>query len=183
MVEPRFWLAGPAEFSGWELNGRGVNVVGGFTMERSFGADASVLTSDENFARSLQLPGVGQVNFGLLSVPPEQVDDVVRQLNLRLALDVRAWSRADLVALAEDYWVRQTATGKIFAYGVLVTILVAAVVIYQVLANDIRDHIVEYATLKASMAEAEPLLARARWCLFALRSDRPATSASRTCWS
>ena len=29
------------------------------------------------------------------------------------------------------------------------TILVAAVVIYQVLANDIRDHIVEYATLKA----------------------------------
>ena len=42
-----------------------------------------------------------------------------------------------------------TATGKIFAYGVLVTILVAAVVIYQVLANDIRDHLTEYATLKA----------------------------------
>ena len=31
----------------------------------------------------------------------------------------------------------------------LVTILVAAVVIYQVLANDIREHITEYATLKA----------------------------------
>jgi putative ABC transport system permease protein len=146
---PDFGWQNRDEFSGWELNGQGVTVVGGFTLQRSFGADASVLTSDESLARALHLPGVEQVNFGLLTVPPEQVDDVVRRLNLRLPPDVRAWSRADLVALEEDYWVRQTATGKIFAYGVLVTILVAAVVIYQVLANDIRDHIVEYATLKA----------------------------------
>ena len=146
---PDFGWQNRDAFSGWELNGCGVNVVGGFTLQRSFGADASVLASDESFARSLHLPGVGQVNFGLLEVAPGQVDDVVRNLNLRLPPDVRAWSRADLVALEEDYWVRQTATGKIFAYGVLVTILVAAVVIYQVLANDIRDHIVEYATLKA----------------------------------
>jgi len=146
---PDFGWQSRDEFSGWELNGQGVTVVGGFTLQRSFGADASVLTSDENFARSLPMPAARQVNFGLLTVPPEQVDDVVRRLNLRLPPDVRAWSRADLVALEEDYWVRQTATGKIFAYGVLVTILVAAVVIYQVLANDIRDHIVEYATLKA----------------------------------
>src|SRR5262249_31374102 len=82
-------------------------------------------------------------------VEPGRVGEVVQSLNERLPKDVRALSRAELVALEEDYWVRQTATGKIFAYGVVVTILVAAVVIYQVLANDIRDHIVEYATLKA----------------------------------
>jgi putative ABC transport system permease protein len=138
-----------AEFSGWELNGRAVEVVGEFTLQRSFGADASVLMSDANFARALRMPGIGQVNFGLLQVPPEQADRVVRDLNLRLPPDVRAHSRSDLEALEEDYWVRQTATGKIFSYGVLVTVLVAAVVIYQVLANDIRDHITEYATLKA----------------------------------
>jgi putative ABC transport system permease protein len=146
---PDFGWQSRAEFSGWELNGQGVTIVGGFTLQRSFGADAAVLTSDANWARALHLPGIGQVNFGLLTVPSDQIDDVVRDLNLRLPPDVRAWSRADLVALEEDYWVRQTATGKIFAYGVLVTILVATVVIYQVLANDIRDHIVEYATLKA----------------------------------
>jgi putative ABC transport system permease protein len=136
-------------FSGWELNGRGIEVVGGFTLQRSFGADASVLGIDENFARVFQMPGVGLVNFGLLRVRPDAVAGVVRELNRRLPPDVQALSRADLVAREEDYWVRQTATGKIFAYGVLVTILVAAVVIYQVLANDIRDHITEYATLKA----------------------------------
>jgi putative ABC transport system permease protein len=137
------------EFSGWELNGRSVELVGGFTLQRSFGADASVLCSDENFARALRLPGVGQVNFGLLKVRPGMVPEVVRGLNRRLPADVQALSRDELVAREEDYWVRQTATGKIFAYGVVVTILVAAVVIYQVLANDIRDHITEYATLKA----------------------------------
>ena len=43
----------------------------------------------------------------------------------------------------------------------LVTILVAAVVIYQVLANDIRDHITEYATLKA-MGHTNGFLSRDR---------------------
>jgi putative ABC transport system permease protein len=80
-------------------------------------------------------------------------------LNERLPPDVLALSREELVAREEDYWVRQTATGKIFAYGVLVTILVAAVVIYQVLANDIRDHLTEYATLKA-MGHTNAFLSR-----------------------
>src|SRR5262249_48247303 len=93
------------EFSGWELNGRALDVVRAFTLQRSFGADASVLTTDENIARAQRMPGVGQVNFGLLAVPPEQVDTVVDALNGRLPPDVRAWSRGDLVALEQDYWV------------------------------------------------------------------------------
>lgn len=97
----------------------------------------------------MHLPDIGQVNFGLLTVRPGMVPEVVRRLNARLPADVQALSREDLVAREQDYWVDQTATGKIFSYGVLVTILVAAVVIYQVLANDIRDHLTEYATLKA----------------------------------
>jgi putative ABC transport system permease protein len=156
---PDFGWENRDDFSAWELNGRAVEVVGGFTLQRSFGADASVLCSDKTFARVMQMQGVGFVNFGLLEVHPERVADVVRGLNARLPSDVQALSRADLIAREEDYWVRQTATGKIFAYGVLVTILVAVVVIYQVLANDIRDHIAEYATLKA-MGHTNAFLSR-----------------------
>jgi putative ABC transport system permease protein len=168
------------ELSSWELNGRAVEVVGSFTLQRSFGADASVLCSDANFARAQHLPGVGQVNFGLLRVAPESVGAVVRALNHRLPPDVRAWSRADLEALEEDYWVRQTATGKIFSYGVLVTILVAAVVIYQVLSNDIRDHITEYATLKA-MGHTNNFLSRVvliQALIYAVAAYVPATVVS-----
>jgi putative ABC transport system permease protein len=168
------------EFSGWELNGRAVEVVGSFTLQRSFGADASVLCSDETFARAQHLPGVGQVNFGLLMIEPAAVGAVVPQLNRRLPPDVRAWSRADLEALEEDYWVRQTATGKIFSYGVLVTVLVAAVVIYQVLSNDIRDHIAEYATLKA-MGHTNNFLSRVvvvQAMIYALAAYLPAAVVS-----
>jgi putative ABC transport system permease protein len=63
--------------------------------------------------------------------------------------DVKALAREDLYRIEQDYWVRQTATGQIFAFGVFVTMVVAAVVIYQVLSNDVRDHLPEYATLKA----------------------------------
>src|SRR5262249_48109518 len=62
------------EFHDWELDGRAVEVAGGFTLKRSFGADASVLASDENFARAAGLPGVGPVNFGLLTIEPGRVD-------------------------------------------------------------------------------------------------------------
>ena len=43
----------------------------------------------------------------------------------------------------------QTATGKLFAFGVLIATIVASAVVYQVLSNDVRDHLAEYATLKA----------------------------------
>ena len=43
----------------------------------------------------------------------------------------------------------QTSTGQLFAFGVLVAMIVAAVVVYQVLSNDVREHLPEYATLKA----------------------------------
>jgi putative ABC transport system permease protein len=103
-----------------------VEVVGGFTLQRSFGADAAVLKVRR---------GAGT--------------DTVRRLDLLLPPDVKALSREELFRIEQDYWVRQTATGKIFAFGVLVTMVVAAVVVYQVLSNDVRDHLPEYATLKA----------------------------------
>jgi putative ABC transport system permease protein len=136
-------------FSGWELGGRAVDVVGSFTLPRSFGADAAVLCNDENFARAFRLIGDPPVNFGLLKVRGEDVAETVRRLDARLPPDVKALSRADLSRIEQDYWVRQTATGKIFSFGVFVTMVVAAVVVYQVLANDVRDHLPEYATLKA----------------------------------
>ncbi len=48
----------------------------------------------------------------------------------------------------QDFWVNQTSTGRIFAAGVLVAMAVAAVVVYQVLSNDVRSHSPEYAYLK-----------------------------------
>jgi putative ABC transport system permease protein len=163
-------------FSGWELGGQAVDVVGGFTLQRSFGADAAVLCDSENFARVFRIQPAGPVAFGLLKVRGGDVAGTVRLLNLRLPPDVKALTRDDLYRIEQDYWVGQTATGKIFAFGVLVTMVVAAVVIYQVLSNDVRDRLPEYATLKA-MGHTTFYLSRvvlAQAAIYALSAYLPA---------
>lgn len=146
---PDFGWAERHVFSGWELGGRAVQLVGGFTLQRSFGADAAVLCDETNFARAFHRPTASPVNFGLLRLRDRDVAGTVGRLNRLLPPDVRALSRDELARIEQDYWVGQTATGRIFAFGVFVTMVVAAVVVYQVLSNDVRDHLPEYATLKA----------------------------------
>jgi len=58
-------------FSGWELGNRRVDVIGPFSLTRSFGADAAVLCIDTNFARAFGLASLdGAVNFGLVTLRP-----------------------------------------------------------------------------------------------------------------
>lgn len=164
-------------FRGWELGVMKAEVVGGFTLMRSFGADAAVLCSAENFARSFGRPDRDRaVNLGLVRVRPGSAAETVRRLNERLPRDVRAMTRDNLYRVEENYWVNQTATGLIFSFGVGVTMVVAAVVLYQVLSNDVRSHLPEYATLRA-IGYSSGALARivlAQGMVYALGAYAPA---------
>jgi putative ABC transport system permease protein len=142
------WWAWPA-FRDWELNRSAVEVVGGFPLDRGFGADGAVLMSDLTFQRRCVTRWTRGLSLGLLRVRPGTVGETVRRLNQILPPDTRALSRDALSGLEEDFWVNQTSTGKIFTSGVLVAMAVAVVVVYQVLSNDVRRHLPEYATLKA----------------------------------
>jgi putative ABC transport system permease protein len=147
---PEFGTRSLETFDGWELAGRRVEIAGTFPQIRSFGADASVLCDARTFAEGLGLlPRALRPSFGFLSVKPGTGPATKEALLARLPDDVTVLTRQELAAREANYWVNQTATGIIFRFGVAVTILVAAVVIYQVLANDVRNRLAEYATLKA----------------------------------
>lgn len=146
---PDFGWASRGDFADWEMEGHAVAVVGGFPLQRGFGADGAVLCSDANFARLCPWPSAEFVNLGLLSVRPGTVAETVERLRAVLPPDVVVLSRDELFRREKDYWVNQTSTGKIVTFGLLVALTVAAVVVYQVLSNDIRSHLGEYATLKA----------------------------------
>jgi putative ABC transport system permease protein len=142
------WWAWPA-FGGWELGRSAVEVAGGFPLQRGFGADGAILLSDANFLRYCAPPLARGVSIGLLRVRPGSAGATVRRLNEVLPPDTVAITRDTLERREQDFWVNQTSTGRIFAAGVLVAMAVAAVVVYQVLSNDVRSHLPEYATLKA----------------------------------
>jgi putative ABC transport system permease protein len=142
------WWAWPA-FGGWELGRSAIKVVGGFPIQRGFGADGAIVLSDVNFLRLCAPPMARGVSLGLLRVRPGTAGETVRRLNEVLPPDAVAVMRDTLERREQDFWVNQTSTGRIFASGVLVAMAVAAVVVYQVLSNDVRSHLPEYATLKA----------------------------------
>jgi len=132
----------------WELGNQAVTLVGGFPMLRGFAADSTVICSDLNFLSLCRFPP-GQVSFGFLKVRDGLVAAARDELKARLPADVEPFTRAEILARETDHWVNQTSTGQLFAFGVLVAMAVATVVVYQVLSNDVREHLPEYATLKA----------------------------------
>jgi putative ABC transport system permease protein len=149
-------------FEGWEMGRTAVRVVGGFPMLRGFAADGVAICSDVNFARLCERPSTELVQFGFLKLEdrdPPTVEAACRALREALPPDVVPYSRAAILRRESEHWVSQTATGKLFALGVLVAMIVASAVIYQVLSNDVRDHLAEYATLKA-MGHSNAFLAR-----------------------
>ena len=136
------------QFNDWELGNHAVTVVGGFPMLRGFAADSTVICDDRNFASLCGFPR-DRVSFGFLKVQAGSVASSVQALKAVLPADVEVFSRAEILSREIDHWVNQTSTGQLFAFGVLVAMIVATVVVYQVLSNDVREHLPEYATLKA----------------------------------
>ncbi len=139
-------------FDGWEMGPTAVRIVGGFPLLRGFAADGVAICSDVNFARLCGRPSTEAVQFGFLKLRDHNdaaAVEACRALREVLPPDVVPYSRAEILRRETEHWVGQTATGKLFAFGVLVATIVAAAVIYQVLSNDVRDHLAEYATLKA----------------------------------
>jgi len=131
----------------WELGNQAVTLAGGFPMLRGFAADSTVICSDLNFLSLCRFPP-GQVSFGFLKVRDGLVAAARDELKARLPADVEPLTRAEILARETDHWVNQTSTGQLFAFGVLIAMAVATVVVYQVLSNDVREHLPEYATLK-----------------------------------
>lgn len=132
----------------WELGDQSVEIAGGFPMLRGFAADSAVICGDTNFSALCGIPP-DLVSFGFLRVREGTLDASLAALKQALPADVAALSRAEILEREIDHWVNQTSTGRLFAFGVLVAMVVATVVVYQVLSNDVREHLPEYATLKA----------------------------------
>jgi putative ABC transport system permease protein len=135
------------EVKEWELGKQQVTIAGGFSMLRGFAADSTVICSDRNFLSLCGFPP-DRVSLGFLKVRGS-VAAALANLRAILPADVVALSRSEILARETDHWVNQTSTGQLFAFGVLVAMIVATVVVYQVLSNDVREHLPEYATLKA----------------------------------
>jgi putative ABC transport system permease protein len=130
-------------------NGQIVEFVGSFELGSGFSYKGLLMASEETFA-SLNMRSANTVTFGLITLKPgTNADETVRQLNSTLPRDVRALTRKELADQERNYWMEKTAVGKLFYFGVMLSLLVGAIFVYQMMVADIKKRLPEYATLKA----------------------------------
>jgi len=133
-----------------ELGHRDVEVAGQYTIGFGFLANGAVITSDQNFSRLYDGRPLEEVNVGLVKLRPgANGEDVAKSLRGVLPADVRVLTRAEQNAQERQYWATQTSVGLINGFGTVVATIVGIVILYQVLATDLTNHLPEYATLKA----------------------------------
>jgi putative ABC transport system permease protein len=131
-----------------ELNEQQLELAGKFEIGTGFGYNGLLLTSEATIDR---IGGMvpRQVTFGLVKLRPGVDRREVKDRLNDLLPDARAYTRDDINAKESQYWVEETAVGRFFTLGVLVALVVGVIFVYQMMAADIRNHIAEYATMKA----------------------------------
>jgi len=123
-----------------------------FNLGASFGADATLITSQENFLRLFPKKEPGTVSLGLIRLDPNADPQTVkRELNNHLGVlgDVRVMTLEEFIQMEKAYWARNRPVGIVFGFSMAIGFVVGIVLVYQVLSTDINAHIAEYATLKA----------------------------------
>ena len=133
-----------------EASRRRVTIGGQYTLGGGFAADGTLIMSDQNFVRFFTPRSFDQINLGLIQTSEgANVQAIADTLRQQLPADVQVMTRRDLIPNDLRHWLENTAIGFIFTLGVIVSFIVGTVIVYQILYTDIRDHLKEYATLKA----------------------------------
>lgn len=133
-----------------EIDKRTITISGLFQLGASFGADGTLISSDENFLRLFPKRQVGSINLGLIYTEPgTDSAQVAVALKTYLPDDVRVLTREEFIKFEEDYWKTGSPIGFIFGLGVAMGFIVGVIIVYQVLSTDVNAHIKEYATFKA----------------------------------
>jgi putative ABC transport system permease protein len=133
-----------------EVAGCRVQIVGHFELGTGLAADGAILLNAVGFCRLFPGRTLDDVSLGLVKltggVRPEEATARLQEI---LPADVETLTRAELVRLELDRWIRETSIGVIFQAGVIVALVVGTVIVYQVLSSDVANHMAEYATLRA----------------------------------
>jgi putative ABC transport system permease protein len=133
-----------------EIERRTIAISGVFTLGASFGADATLMTSDQTFLRLFPRREAASVSLGLIQLKSGANSvQVANALKARLPNDVRVMTFAEYIKFEENYWKTSSPIGFIFGLGTAMAFVVGVVIVYQVLSTDVNSHLKEYATFKA----------------------------------
>lgn len=132
-----------------DINGQRMTIGGRYRLGTGFLGIGIALMNEANFFRVTHRRD-DPVNLGLITVSPAaDIAKVEEALKQKLPNDVQLFTRSELAAHEDAYWTTRTSVGLIFGSGLIVSLIVGLMVLYQTLATQITRHLPEFATLKA----------------------------------
>lgn len=140
-----------------EINGQTVSVQAITKGIRSFTTMPYVFTTLKR-AQSMLRAGENQSSYVLVKLEPDaDVEEVQKQLQERLP-DVEVLKRETFRSRSINYWLFHTAAGSGLIAGTLLALIVGIVIVAQTLYSSTKDHINEFATLRALGASSSYII-------------------------
>lgn len=128
----KVWIADMINFAGASFADDGNLIASTATFQRLTGRDADLIT------------------LGLVRLKPNvSLQQAIRQVKARVPANIKVMSLEEFIRYEKSYWSTTAPIGFVFGIGVLVGFLVGVIIVYQVLFNEVVDHLPDYALLKA----------------------------------
>lgn len=131
------------------LAGHPVRVVGLFELGPNFAYEGHLVMSSVNF---LRLPGqsADTVDVGMIRLRPgEDRATVRRRIEARVGQYLEVMTPAEMAKRERNYTTEHAPIGIVFGLGLLVGFAIGTVVCYQILFNEVSDHLPQFAMIKA----------------------------------
>lgn len=133
-----------------ELEGRPYTVAGLFAMGPNFSNDGAVLMGEGTWLEAIGARTGDWPAWGLVRLRPgADVAAVQARLRATLPPDTIVLSPEQMRRREVDYTIRAVPIGAIFGIGLVIGFIIGTIICYQILFNEITDHMPQYATLKA----------------------------------
>jgi putative ABC transport system permease protein len=128
------------------LNNRPHTVVGSVEIGPGAWIDGYVIMADV----SMENRAVDKINLGLIRVRPGvDLQALKARLLASLPDDILIMTPEEARVREVDFTTEKAPTGAVFSAGVAIGFLIGVILCYQILYNEITDHLPQYATMKA----------------------------------
>lgn len=133
-----------------EIGDRKMAIGGRYALGTGFMGLGVAVVDTANFARLFPHRGTDLVNLGAITLKPGvDPNRAAADLEKLTGPGTRIFTRASLAAHEAAYWTTRTSVGLIFGSGLLISVVVGIMVVYQVVSAQVSRQLPQFATLKA----------------------------------
>lgn len=132
------------------VDDRQETIGGSYLLGTGFMGLGVAIASEANFFRLLPARAASLVNLGAIALKPG-VDPgrAASALQKSLGPGTRLFTRTELTDHEAGYWTKRTSVGLIFGSGLLISVVVGIMVLYQIVSTQVGRQLPQFATLKA----------------------------------